>query len=140
MSDTLPFAAAESRALPRLKLPAAYTLVRVRIEGQTRFSHTGYIYDISRSGMRFELDRALEPGTRIEVKAMLPGVNHTRFTAQGCVMRLHDDESAGPVRMGMSFESFSEEVDVLRLESYLRASGLRETALPTESQPHRRAA
>ena len=117
---------AESRQAPRLRLPAMYTLVRVRRRGDERYSWSGYIYDISNSGMRFELDSTLEPGTQIEVKAMLPGSPHTTFAASGHVVRRHDDsEDLGPTRMGMTFDSFAGRTDRRRLEDYISQSGLK---------------
>lgn len=116
---------AESRQSPRLKLPPMYTLVRVRAEGEERFRWTGYIYDISSSGMRFELDNALDTGTRVEVRAMLPGSPHTTFSAVGQIVRHHDDaEELGPRRMGVSFEQFAQPTDRRRLFAYLDARGI----------------
>ena len=66
MSDApAPLKITHARHEARLKLPAMYTLLRARRVGDTRYRWTGYIYDISVAGMRFELDKALEPGTRI---------------------------------------------------------------------------
>ena len=111
---------ADSRQFARLRLPAMYTLVRVRPIGDERFSWTGYIYDISEGGMRFELDTPLDPGTSIEVRAMLPGANHMTFEAAGQVVRLHDDdEIPGPARMGMTFDHFALEEDRSRLADYI---------------------
>jgi hypothetical protein len=112
----------DARQAPRLALPPMYTLVRVRPRGEERFCWTGHIYDISASGMRFELDEALPPGTEIEVRAMLPGTPHTTFNAAGHVVRRHDDpEDVGPARMGMSFDGFSQGGDQRRLAEYLEA-------------------
>ena len=108
------------RQHPRLTLPPMYTLVRVRPKGHDRYCWTGHIYDVSEIGMRFEIDHALEPGTAIEVRAMLPGANHIRFNASGHVVRIHDDEAEpGPVRMGMVFDSFTRESDHTLLTDYL---------------------
>lgn len=122
-------AATDTRQFPRLKLPAMYTLIRVKPTGDERFRWTGYIYDISASGMRFELDQALDPGTEVEVRAMLPGAFHTTFHAVGKVVRLHDDaEDRGPMRMGLVFEKFTHHADRRRLHEYLEHSGLRQAA------------
>jgi hypothetical protein len=111
----------DARQAPRLALPPMYTLVRVRPRGEERFCWTGHIYDISASGMRFELDEPLPAGTEIEVRAMLPGYPHTTFNAAGHVVRRHDDpEDLGPARMGMSFDAFSHGGDRRRLEDYLQ--------------------
>ncbi len=80
------------RTEPRLKLPAMYTLVRVRLAGEEYYRWTGHVYDVSLSGMRFELDEVITPGTEIEVRTMLPGHRHTLFRAFGRVVRIHDDE------------------------------------------------
>ncbi len=109
----------DSRRNNRVKLPAMYTLVRVKPVGSDRFRWTGYIYDISSSGMRFELDAPIDPGIKLEVKAMLPGIEHTTIRAQGTVVRIHDDDQLpGPTRMGMTFDRFIEE-DESRLNHYL---------------------
>ena len=102
-----------------------YTLVRVRPAGHDCYCWTGHIYDISETGMRFELDEQLPAGTKIEVCAMLPGCDHLTFSAVGCVVRLHDEEDErGPMRMGMVFESFQHQLDHQRLSHYLSDHGL----------------
>ena len=117
---------AEARQQPRLKIPAMYSLVRVKPVGAPRYEWTGHIYDVSLSGMRFEIDQALAPGTAVEVRCMLPGSKQTTFHAEGKVVRFHDDaDEPGPVRMGMHFDRFHHEVDHEHLESYLDHSGLR---------------
>lgn len=119
-------ASADARQSPRLRLPAMYTLVRVRPVGAPRYLWTGYIYDISLTGMRFELDHALPPGMQVEVRAMLPGFTQTTFHAIGTVIRLHDDpDEPGPVRMGLTFQRFLHHADRRRLMEYFEYHGLR---------------
>lgn len=119
----------ERRESPRYQLPAMYTLVRVRAKGNARYTWLGYIYDISQTGMRFELDSALQPGTEIEVRAMLPGFYHTTFQASGKVVRVHDDaECRGPMRMGMNFEGFARDSDRQRLNRYLSQPAMKKAA------------
>ncbi len=126
MSDT-PARIAESRAHPRTRVPAMYTLLRARASGSERYRWTGHIYDISIAGMRFELDRPLEPGSEIEVRGMLPGNNHTTFRATGKIVRLiRDNENeVGPVRMGLVFDRFQHPADERRLQDYLQATMLK---------------
>lgn len=121
---------AHSRDEPRLRLPAMYTLLRARPAGGDRYRWTGYIYDISITGMRFELDKALEPGAEIEVRGMLPAGRHTTFRAAGQVVRIHDDDESGigPIRMAMTFDTFTHERERDRLLDYLHTSGLRSAA------------
>jgi c-di-GMP-binding flagellar brake protein YcgR len=128
MSDQGHRRTAEARGSSRLKLPAMYTLVRAKARGGSRFTWTGHIYDLSTTGMRFELDQALDPGTEIEVRAMLPGSIHTTFRATGRVVRIHDDEWIGPTRMAMIFDHFSHSVDRQRLADYLLGCGIRQAA------------
>lgn len=112
----------ESRQYPRLTLPPMYTLVRARLLGEERYRWTGHAYDVSRSGIRFELDEALAPGTELELRVMLPsGHDHPTFKATGRVVRIHDDEEdrLGPVRMGLTFGSFASSLDRQTLENYL---------------------
>ncbi|QDU72111.1 PilZ domain protein [Mucisphaera calidilacus] len=99
-----------------------YTLLRARQSGKKRYDWTGHIYDISISGMRFELDSPLPHGQRIEIRGMLPGEHHTTFCATGHVVRLHgaEDNDPGPARMAMSFETFESQIDRRRLAEYLQ--------------------
>ena len=125
MSDPTP-RFANAREHPRLKVPAMYSVVRVRPAGSERYCWTGHIYDVSLGGMRFELDEPLQPGTAVEVRGILPGQAHVTFRASGTIVRFHDDEpEAGPTRMGMNFASFHSEIDESRLTDYLGDNGLR---------------
>lgn len=119
MSDSTP---QDSRRAPRFALPPMYTLVRARESGHKRYSWTGHIYDISLSGMRFELDSPLPFGQRIEIRGMLPGEHHTTFCATGHVVRHHgaEDQDPGPARMAMTFETFESQIDRRRLNDYLQ--------------------
>lgn len=115
----------ELRRYPRLKLPAMYTLIRVRPKGADRYCWAGHIYDISVSGMRFELDSAVKPGTWVEARATLPGSNPMTVRLSGRVVRLHDETGEpGPVRMSMSFDRHVRSTDRQRLSKYLSGSGL----------------
>ena len=126
MNATPPAAGAEARRFPRLKIPAMYSLVRVRPADTDRYLWTGHIYDVSLNGMRFELDQPLEPGTAIDVRGVLPGETHVAFRATGQVVRFHDEaQEPGPVRMGMRFASFQSDIDQDRLNNYLDDHGLR---------------
>ena len=126
MSDSPhPHSIDSARAQSRLRVPAMYTLLRVRKAGDSRYRWTGHIYDINRSGMRFELDTPLDPGTEVEVRGMLPGDAQTTFRATGRIVRLQDDDQeAGPCRMGMVFSSFYSSNDEHRLSHYLNHHGL----------------
>lgn len=112
----------DQRQHPRIKVPAMYTLIRARVVGSTRYNWTGHIYDVSLSGVRFELDMPIEPGTQLELRGMLPGSGHTTFRALGTVARVHSDaDNQGPAIMGLAFESFQSPMDRHRLAQYIDA-------------------
>lgn len=119
---------ADSRAFPRLKLPAMYTLLRAKKPGDDRYGWSGHLYDISMTGIRFELDLPIEPGQTLQVRAMLPGQEHTTVRVEGKVVRIHDDEDAGPVRMGMTIDRFLGPHDRIKLMGYLGGHGQRMAA------------
>jgi c-di-GMP-binding flagellar brake protein YcgR len=97
-----------------------YTLLRIKKKGETRYTQTGYIYDISQTGMRFELDDPIAPGTELEFRALLPGSHTTTFCAKGHLVRMHDDlHEVGPVRMAMQFDRFKSAMDRQKLNEYI---------------------
>jgi hypothetical protein len=109
----------DERQAPRTAVPPMYSHIRVRPRGDSRYRWTGFVYDISTSGMRFELDQAVQLGTSLDVHITLPGRTPVTFRAGGTVVRMHDDEP-GPVRMGMAFDQFASDSDRKRLSSYVR--------------------
>jgi hypothetical protein len=119
----------DARREPRVPVDAKYSDVRARPKGERRYRWTGHVYDISRAGMRFEFDDAIEPGTAIEVRLRLPGGRQEPIRVSGRVVRiLEEDDEPGPVRMAMSFAAFRTAADEDRLEAYLGARGLRRAA------------
>ena len=119
-----PTNADNQREHPRINLPAMYTLVRARVAGSSKYTWTGHLYDLSVTGMRFELDMPIATGTEIEVRIMLPGKDHTSFRATGKVVRLHSDaEDLGPAIMGLHFDHFRSPMDYHRLLAYIEARG-----------------
>lgn len=112
----------EHRVHPRYTVPAMYSLIRIRCEGDRTFNRMGHIYDVSQGGVRFELDEPIEPGTWIEARAMLPGYHHINLEVTGRVIRIHDDrDEPGPIRMAMMFDPFANEEDANRFAAYLEA-------------------
>ncbi len=110
----------EHRAQPRLKLPPMYTHARVRSRGTKKYAWSGHIYDISLTGLRFELDCPLDPGAEVDVQAALPGSPSAVIQLSGHVVRYHDDpDEPGPMRMGMVFDKFTRPIDRRRLHDYL---------------------
>lgn len=119
----------DSRREPRISVDAKYTDVRARRKGERRYRWTGHLYDVSRAGMRFEFDEAIDPGTAIEVRLTLPGRGRKPIRLSGRVVRVvEEDGEPGPVRMGMTFAAFNSAADAQRLDDYLAAHGLRQAA------------
>lgn len=128
-STEQPIAIESRRSDQRQKLDAAYTWVRVRRAGQRYFRLTGHAYDISNSGMRFELDEALDPGEHVDVELMLPRAGTKRIRGKGTIVRLHDPDEVGPIRMGLRFREMHQKADQARLERYLlQTQQMREAA------------
>jgi len=121
----------------RFSVPAMYSLLRARSRSETHFCHTGHIYDVSLGGLRFELDEPIEPGTELDIRAMLPGPEHVTFRAKGRVVRLHntDAEDRGPSRMGLAFDQFKSQADRACVETYVAGRSGEYTPPTRDDQP-----
>ncbi len=120
-------AAKERRRFPRYLLPSMYTGVEVRPLDSDKFQWQGHAYDISESGMRFEVDEPIDPGTQIAVRIDLPGSQSLAISERRPVYALadvvwveqEDVEARGPVRMACSFKRFIIPGDRQRLRDRL---------------------
>jgi len=110
----------ERRRDGRATLPAAYTSVRVRREGRQRFTLDGHAYDLSRTGMRLELDHALRGGEQVDLQIRLPGCFERVIRASGRVVRHVGLEEPGPVRMAVAFTDFQSPGDREQIDFFLR--------------------
>ncbi|MSR17733.1 MAG: PilZ domain-containing protein [Phycisphaerales bacterium] len=107
------------RVAERFQLSAPYTRVLVTADrpkqlGNPRFSADrtdiseleGHAYDISISGLRFELDEALAEGMPVEIELHLPGCQSS-VKANAKIVRVFDHaDDPGPRRMAAHFEGF----------------------------------
>jgi len=84
----------------------------------------GHVYDISRGGVRIELDRPLDPGEVVALHLVLPGTQ-SPVLASASVVWVHDeDDDPGPRRMALQFTGFPNNADRDRLGDYIdRESG-----------------
>jgi hypothetical protein len=62
----------DRREHARFRVNPGYTPVEVRLHPDERFTLAGHIYDISEGGVCFEIDHAVEPGSRVSLKIELP--------------------------------------------------------------------
>lgn len=99
------------RRYPRYSVIPAYTPVAVRLlDGRGGEELSGHAYNISEGGVRFEVDRALQPGERIAVRVTLPGgevsEDERSVLAIATVVWTDDADEPGPVRTAAAFEHF----------------------------------
>lgn len=112
----------DRRQFARFVVEPMYTPVAVRVQtddGDAGFDLEGNAYDISEGGIRFELDRAVEPGTRIAMRIFLPGTcerdEGRSVLVEGNVVWLADADDPAPVRMAAVFTHFARAGDRDRL-------------------------
>jgi hypothetical protein len=81
----------------------------------------GHGYDISLTGMRFELDDELAPGTEVSIE-LYPPAERDPIRMRGTVVRVFaGDDDPGPRRMAAQFTGFASQRDRERLESRIAA-------------------
>ena len=101
----------------RYELPAMYSRILLRTLDTDEFLWEGHAYDISEGGVRFELDRPIEPGTPVALRIDLPAAFAERRTARRSafafanVVWLEDEDEPGPARMAAVFTRFAREGD-----------------------------
>lgn len=110
-------ASQDRRKFDRYELPAMYTRISIRSLDKDEFEWDGHAYDISRGGVRFELDRGFEPGTPVVMRIDLPRAHVERSTEHRSVfvfaniVWLEDDDQPGPVKMAAVFSRFARRGD-----------------------------
>ncbi|MEM1166210.1 MAG: PilZ domain-containing protein [Planctomycetota bacterium] len=118
----------DRRQHTRYALPSMYTDVAARTLEENTFDRSGHAYDLSLGGMRFELDRPLEPGSEIGVRIKLPAyglsfAERRPIFAMARVVWVNEDdlEQGGPIRMACVFRAFMQPGDRERIERALRS-------------------
>jgi len=104
----------ERRQHERFAVPWMYTPVWLREMEDARFRLFGHAYDVSRGGMRFELDEPIEPGRAVGVRIGLASAGVAELWrprsvhAMATVIWVEPDdvESGGAVRMACAFRNF----------------------------------
>jgi len=104
----------DRRAHARYVLPAMYTAIAVRPGESDSFKYEGHAYDLSLSGVRFELDEPLAPGTTVGLRIDLPGfaryggdADARPIYALANVVWIEDEDQPGPYRMAAVFKRFA---------------------------------
>ena len=115
----------ERRGSNRINLEPGYTAVYLKVDGEAEIL-AGHVYDVSATGIRFELDQPLAVGHKVALVAVVPRLD-TRETqwvgATGSVARVLNgrselprlatdpsatesaiDHDPGPVRIAVSFD------------------------------------
>lgn len=111
----------DRRRHPRFVLDPMYTSISARLMDSEKFTIEGNAYDISEGGLRFELDRAIAPGTKIALQITLPtwnqediGPGRSVFVFANVVW-LEDEDQPGPYKMAAVFTHFARAGDRERL-------------------------
>ena len=88
----------------------------------------GHVYDISKGGVRIELDEPLDPGETVALHLELPGAASS-VEASASVFWVHDEQDdPGPRRMALQFTEFADSADRDRLGDYIDREGGRRAA------------
>ena len=83
----------------------------------------GHVYDISKGGVRIELDEPLDPGEVVALHLILPGAA-SAVEASASVVWVHDEhDDPGPRRMALRFTGFPNNADRDRLGDYIDREG-----------------
>jgi len=115
----------DRRKFTRYSLPSMYSRVLVRRADSQEALLDGHAYDISRGGIRFELDEAIETGAEIAVRIDLPQTVCERSTERRSVFAFANviwngaEDEVGPVRHAASFTRFAQEGDEEQLHDRL---------------------
>ena len=115
----------DRRQHDRFVMPSMYSRVRVRLLDSDEFEWEGHAYDISAGGIRFELDRGIEPGTKVAFQIDLPHTATERSTERRSVFAfanvvwMEDEDIPGPVKLAAVFTRFALEGDEERLRERL---------------------
>ncbi len=112
------------RGHQRIRVQPMYTAVTAcpsNRDGDLRLE--GHVYDISKGGVRIELDEALDPGEVVALRLALPGAASV-VEASASVIWVHDEhDDPGPRRMALRFTGFPNDDDRDRLGDYIDREG-----------------
>ncbi len=119
----------DRRAHQRFTLMPMYTTVEAkRLAGDVDRALLGHAYDISETGVRIELDEALEPGESIAVHLTLPGATSSVAASANVVWVNDEIDDPGPRRMALRFTNFRSDRDHDCLLRYLDSALIRRAA------------
>ncbi len=111
------------RRFTRFTVQPMYTPIAARlVDAESEaFDIEGHAYDVSEGGIRFELDRLVEPGTKIAMKITLPTMHNESLEpgrsilVYANVVWVADREDPPPVRTAAVFTEFVRVSDRERL-------------------------
>ena len=110
----------DHRDFLRCQVPAGYCEVRVRTGPTRATEQVGHCYNLSASGIRFELDRPLPCGEEVAVELFIPKPWGFTVRASGQIVRYHEPDETGPVRMGLIFTEFADPYARFLIDWYVR--------------------
>ncbi len=108
----------------RIRVQPMYTAVTACPSGRDNdLRLEGHVYDISKGGVRIELDEPLDPGEVVALQLVLPGAPSV-VEASASVVWVHDEhDDPGPRRMALRFTGFPNTADRDRLGDYIDREG-----------------
>lgn len=104
----------------RFVMPHQYTAVTVHNSSDMSTAGLdGHVYDMSESGIRLELDEALEVGAQVIFQVQLP-MGYGPVTGTAVVVWINDaDDDPGPRRCALHIRDYLTPADHARLVGYL---------------------
>lgn len=126
-ADTIAINPVDRRIHARFRVNPGYTPVQVRTGPDQGEAFEGHIYDISESGVCFELDHPVAPGTRVSMRIELPGFQAGPGRASGLSVHATgnvvwcDLEEPGASRMAVAITRYDRAGDHERLIRALSA-------------------
>ncbi len=106
----------------RFRVNPGYTSTSVRVHpDEETFSREGHIYDLSESGVCFELDIPIEPGSTVSMQIDLPGLATNRDIGPGRAVFVTgnvvwcDIDEPGAAKMALAITRYDRAGDKERL-------------------------
>ena len=113
----------------RIRVQPMYTAVTACLSDRDEpLRLDGHVYDISKGGVRIELDQALDPGETVALHLDLPGATSVVEVSASVVWVHDEDDDPGPRRMALKFNGFPDNADRDRLGDYIDREGGRRAA------------
>lgn len=121
----------DRRVAERFAVQPAYTPCRIRGSSENEFTQIGHVHNVSESGVRFESDMPIDPGTQIAIEIDLPDRPDASWRTEGPGRAVFvigeivwcDVDEPGPAVMAVATTRYCREGDRARLMRRLTTGG-----------------